>query len=382
MATAQESFGVALVVASTLDVSYSQQIADSFVSPSGLHVSLVNRGQSIVEDLSMRISAITELAAVVIIASPTCGVSPSSSNALIEDSEYIAVQQMVDAVLSKRRDVFVVVYGDAISNNPELRYDLCSRHGAHMVTHCGAHLVTSLQPIARETRSGEYTCAMCKKSRLTAEELWRHVPQFHVNNKKSVLLNSSTPCPICNSTQRESYSVHIHDRHPPANERVEGGRAIIPLVSFGLCVIQRKRDNKFLVVQEYENQGYWLPGGGIDTSEMPDKAAMRECLEEAGIHVKLTGILRVEVSPSPRMIRMRYIFYGHPVDDNETCKTFPDFESVGACWVSIEDLSNPNIMWRGSEPYDWFTYVSKGGHIAPMDMLTYEGAPPIIVDKK
>lgn len=278
--------------------------------------------------------------------------------------------------------VFSVVFSKVISQDPAARFATCSLAKCHMVTHVLSDLRATLTKLSNEQRSGTLQCPVCLKSALSPIELREHLPMYHVNSKKTLQMRKY-PCPICKDDSRESIVVHVHDEHAPPGVHVESGRSMPQVVSFGLCVIQRKSDKKFLVVQEYENQGFWLPGGGIDGAEMPHIAAQRECLEEAGIHANLTGLLRVEVSPpktAPYM-RLRYIFYGHPVDENEDCKTFPDFESVGACWVSIDDLNRDDIEWRGDEPHEWFRYVANGGLIAPLETLTREGAPAHLIVK-
>lgn len=279
-----------------------------------------------------------------------------------------------------RKNVMTVVFSEFASTRPSVRLALASKYKCHMVTHVTAHLTKSLTLLAGERQEGAQgtlACPVCGKPNLTPEQLWHHIPQFHVNSKKSLTMRRY-PCPICGECGRDSLAVHVHERHPPAGVRVECGRSMPPAVAFGLCVIRRKSDGKFLVVQEYENQGYWLPGGGIDAAEMPDAAAKRECVEEAGIDVNLTGLLRVEVSPHAGYLRLRYIFFGTPVSEDQPCKTFPDFESVGACWVGIEDLDNPSIKWRGSEPHHWFSYIANGGIIPPISLLANEGAAPVM----
>ncbi len=39
-------------------------------------------------------------------------------------------------------------------------------------------------------------------------------------------------------------------------------------------------------------------------------------MEEAGINVKLTGVLRIEHTPKKGYCRLRVIFYGEPIDEN------------------------------------------------------------------
>jgi len=42
------------------------------------------------------------------------------------------------------------------------------------------------------------------------------------------------------------------------------------------------------------NRGWWLPGGGVSAGETFDFAAHRECWEEAGVKIKLKGIISID----------------------------------------------------------------------------------------
>ena len=288
------------------------------------------------------------------------------------------VQPLCHRVAAARPDIFRVVFSSIASVNLVERYSCCSTYEANMVSDVPSHLQKSLAPLLLESGTGNRTCPVCGKRCLTDAELWAHAPQFHVGGKKNFTLREC-PCPICGSnSNRELLLPHLFEDHTPPGVHHVAGRKFIPVVSFGLCVIQRHSDKKFLVVQEYDNQGYWLPGGGIDPGEFPVVAAQREALEEAGIAVELTGLLRVEYNcRSAGQLRMRYIFFGHPVDEAAPVKSFPDFESVGACWVDIQEvLQNHEIVWRSSEPLQWFSYVANGGPIYPIGLLAPEGAPP------
>ena len=80
--------------------------------------------------------------------------------------------------------------------------------------------------------------------------------------------------------------------------------------------------NKYLVVNELENKGWWLPGGGVSAGEDFKTAAVRECLEETGIQIDLKGILSIEamnscseatqeqVSDAESLLNV--VFYGEP----------------------------------------------------------------------
>jgi ADP-ribose pyrophosphatase YjhB (NUDIX family) len=82
---------------------------------------------------------------------------------------------------------------------------------------------------------------------------------------------------------------------------------------YALVVVRRPSDGAFLMVQEFAQQGYWVPGGGVDTGEGLRAAALRETREEAGVEVELKGVL--QVSWGHRYRYRRVIFYAEPVGD-------------------------------------------------------------------
>lgn len=66
-----------------------------------------------------------------------------------------------------------------------------------------------------------------------------------------------------------------------------------PKVAAAVLVIQ---DNKILLVRRANDplRGLWtLPAGFVDAGEDPAEAAARECLEETGLQVKITGLIDV-----------------------------------------------------------------------------------------
>ena len=84
--------------------------------------------------------------------------------------------------------------------------------------------------------------------------------------------------------------------------------------------------------------------------------------------IKLTGILRIEYTPKKgTYVRMRFVFVAEPVDMNQIPKTVPDYESVGAAWVTIDELKD--LALRGPEPTVYFPQVASGYPIAPLSSL-------------
>lgn len=89
--------------------------------------------------------------------------------------------------------------------------------------------------------------------------------------------------------------MHVHYAHCPPDRQVESHETQ-EIYAFSL-VVCRNSAGKYLVVQEFSGQGFWLPGGRVDPGEDFIDAAVRETKEEAGIDIRLLGILRVEFTP-------------------------------------------------------------------------------------
>ena len=111
---------------------------------------------------------------------------------------------------------------------------------------------------------------------------------------------------------------------PP--ERFVMSREPIPTWYFALAVV--RRGDRFLLVHEHKHGQLWhLLAGRAEPGEDLVAAACRETLEEAGISIRVTGIIRVEHSPRPGSSRVRVIFAAEPIDDAEP-KSIPDEESL------------------------------------------------------
>jgi ADP-ribose pyrophosphatase YjhB (NUDIX family) len=164
--------------------------------------------------------------------------------------------------------------------------------------------------------------------------------------------------------------------------------------------------------QEFVGQGYWVPGGGVDPGETLTAAAVRETQEEAGVKVELKGILHVDYNKNRSWRRV--IFYAEPVESTPPAarasaveggsggeagvkcaatssaepnpapggaervlgskmsmkngpKTLPDFESAGACWVSVDELQRLPLR-SASEPCTWFPYVAAGKKVMQLKL--------------
>jgi len=148
-------------------------------------------------------------------------------------------------------------------------------------------------------------------------------------------------------------------------------REPIPTWCFALVVV-RKGDRFLLVHERKHGQLWYLPAGRVEPGESFHDAAVRETLEEAGIPIRITGVIRVEHSPSSTGARMRVIFLAEPTD-NAPPKSVPDEESLEAAWVSLDELANYDL--RGDEVQELFAFVASGGAVYPASVLQPEGRP-------
>lgn len=176
---------------------------------------------------------------------------------------------------------------------------------------------------------------------------------------------------------RESSPISSHERN-------DHGRHIVfvlrltamprkPIPTFYLAAVVVKQGDQFLLVQEHKPGAPWsLPAGRVKPGESLADAAVRETLEESGVTVRLTGILRLEHSPRERRARLRAVFLGEPIGD-PTPKQQPDEESLGARWVTIDEVRQLEL--RRPEVEDLLRYVAAGGTAHPLEILQEEGTP-------
>lgn len=147
-------------------------------------------------------------------------------------------------------------------------------------------------------------------------------------------------------------------------------REPIPTWCFSLAVV--RDGDRFLLVHEAKHGRLWyLPAGRVEPGESFARAAVRETMEEAGVPVRVTGVIRVEHSPGSGGARMRVVFLAEPTDSTPP-KSVPDEETLGAAWVRLDELDDYPL--RGDEVRELFAYVA-GGAVYPPDVLQPEGMP-------
>ncbi|KAG4107835.1 hypothetical protein H8356DRAFT_1268067 [Neocallimastix lanati (nom. inval.)] len=286
---------------------------------------------------------------------------------------------------SKDTRIFKIIFSTMGSRNPVVR-DEWLRLGANMVTESCNDVTKALQLIYEfiHTTGGggllqnifkndTFKCPYCNMSKLSLYAFWYHVPLFHSHNIRYD--NTSIICPICRSEDtRKSFFEHLQYTHFPNPEIKEAmnnklqRRQSATIKLFALLVCRREEDGKFLMVDEVGGWGWWLPGGRVDPGETLHEAIMRKTIEETGIAINLRGVLKVEFFPNEKgTAKFRVIFFATPQNAEQKPKTIPDYESNGACWVSLHQLHH--IKLRSSEPAIWFPFVARGGPIYPLDIL-------------
>jgi len=277
---------------------------------------------------------------------------------------------------------------------------------------CDLFALSSAAKLVKKSTSmkrGNLICPFCQLTGFSEDDLWCHSPLYHVN----CLNFNEIDCPICHINFNENtipYPVHLRNEHGPC------GRGEIECEKstglFAIVVCQRLYDKKFLLVQEFANTGFWLPGGQLDAGESLREAVKRETYEEAGVEIELLGVL--EVLSQSRGKWRRVVFYAQPLSESNESKSkekqtnnstsntpppsssstypksLPDYESTGACWASLEEVNrgrsqltqvhrrsinhrdlistNKQLRLRGSEPLQWLNYIENGGEIFPLEI--------------
>jgi ADP-ribose pyrophosphatase YjhB (NUDIX family) len=114
-----------------------------------------------------------------------------------------------------------------------------------------------------------------------------------------------------------------------------------PTVIVVITVIESA--GKLLLIQESKPdfRDQWnLPGGRLEPGESLQAAARREVLEEAGIEVRLTGLLALDqrmLEPELGPDRLRVVFAGEPCGGR--LKHEADEHSLCAAWFEFGELA-------------------------------------------
>lgn len=145
-----------------------------------------------------------------------------------------------------------------------------------------------------------------------------------------------------------------------------------PIPSWFFVVAAVKLGTSFLLIKERKHDQRWyFPAGRVEPGEDFVAAAERETFEESGVRIRVTGLVRVEHTPTHRGNRIRFLFTAEPAGD-PTPKSKADHESLGAGWYTLDQIRE--LPLRGDDVIDLFEYLENGGAVASLSILRPEGA--------
>jgi len=114
-------------------------------------------------------------------------------------------------------------------------------------------------------------------------------------------------------------------------------------------VVIRNYRGELLLLRRTDSGRWTIPTGGLKRNETLSACAVRECLEETGLTVELTGLVGVFSDPRHRIaypdgevrVPVNVCFHGYPVASRLTTE---------AVWVPPADLDDydvhPSILRR------------------------------------
>jgi ADP-ribose pyrophosphatase YjhB (NUDIX family) len=121
----------------------------------------------------------------------------------------------------------------------------------------------------------------------------------------------------------------------------------------GAHVLVADADGRILVVRTtYLGPGWMLPGGRVERSETPHRAAVRETREETGIEVTVDGLVLVD---GHRRGSVSFVFAGRLVG-GKLSPQFGEIAEVG--WVARDEIAATS--WRLDRLLDRIEAVGEG----------------------
>lgn len=146
-----------------------------------------------------------------------------------------------------------------------------------------------------------------------------------------------------------------------------------PIPTWYVAAVVVRHLDRFLLIQEPKRGSPWsLPAGRAERGESLVDAAIRETIEESGVRVRLTGLVRIEHTAERKHARIRAVFVGEPEGDTTT-KAVADEESLGARWITLAELGNYQL--RNPAVEQLLRYVAAGAPVYPLAILQERDAP-------
>lgn len=113
------------------------------------------------------------------------------------------------------------------------------------------------------------------------------------------------------------------------------------------------RENKILLVKHIMNGRtfYCMPGGGIDTGETPEEAALRELAEESNVSGRIVRKLSVQYKPDNRGEVHTFLVELNEDSPEPTPGVDPENEEqtiIGVAWKALNEISEIDRMYLWS----------------------------------
>eukprot|EP00750_Incisomonas_marina_P027441 INCI6192.1.p1 GENE.INCI6192.1~~INCI6192.1.p1 ORF type:complete len:384 (-),score=44.16 INCI6192.1:94-1245(-) len=154
-------------------------------------------------------------------------------------------------------------------------------------------------------------CPICGFADLTETQMHTHIALYHGGEE-----NSNVDCPYCVQAhvfdfrsefnyRRGLFNLHMHNCHGEESLReerpVRGSFAV-----FAWVIVRNPYTGRYLLTLEPGGLGgqFWFPAGRVDAGESLEDAAVRETMEEGGIHVRITGFVRYMMSSNTSSLRV------------------------------------------------------------------------------
>ena len=308
-----------------------------------------------------------------------CTDKPSCAVAVVTGESVHAICDVLKQIKKSIPQIFTIVHSDQVSKSARGRLN-CFSSGAQMLAHSPECIAFGLRTVLRQyhlpatmavissASNRLFTCPECGLAGLSEYGLHSHFPLYH-----SMENTREHDCPICGkeASKFRAFAVHLHNEHGPVEER-EPNHPMFSAFAWVVCC--RPSDRKMLLCHEPAaisggKPNYWFPAGRVDKGETFVMAAEREALEEAGVHVKVTGLLLCKLGC--RLVP-RIVLYAEPVDDptKGNPKSVPDFESCGACWLDVTALDElTESDYRSSGTAELYRAVASG-RLSPLPLGT------------
>jgi len=132
-----------------------------------------------------------------------------------------------------------------------------------------------------------------------------------------------------------------------------------------------QRQDHFLLVQEKkpENYGRWnLPGGHLEVGETIQRGALREVLEETGLQVRLSAVVRIYTNIRPPDYQaIRFVFTA----EHDESAPVAGSDILAVQWFSLAEVEAlPDAELVGGDRLRRILRDAEGGVRVPLSVLT------------